>query len=529
MLTDRYDPIDLFAMVPQLSLQMEPALAQLDRLLEDDELFQYVKADLAKRHPQTLVRGRHSTPVEVILRMLVVKRLYGWSYEETEYFVTDSLVLRQFCRLGSHAPPDDTTLIRWAQQIAPESVAKVNARVVELAAALKVTRGRKLRIDTTATETNIHHPTDGSLLADGVRVLSRLLRRTKAAVGGVSEHGARAFEGHTRSARKWVRVIHGWARRMKEATREQPAKGKGKAPKPTGEEAPKGGPQARRERPKPEAKSAPQAKGKPAGGGGGARETPPEKKRRAAQEGLQNAYRHLIGVTKQSVAQAKQACGVLQACGGAEAERLQEKIEQFVPRVEQAIQQAQQRVLEGGAVPAKEKVVSLFEPHTQIVVRGKPGRQVEFGRKVLLEEVEGGIVSGYAVLKQVGSDAPYLGESLQRHQERFGKAPELLAADRGFWSEENEAKAKAAGVKRVVIPYAGKAPPERLKHEKARWFRRGYRFRAGSEGRISVLKRRFGLDRCRDHGEAGMERWVGWGVVTSNLAQIARATAAQGA
>jgi IS5 family transposase len=202
-------------------------------------------------------------------------------------------------------------------------------------------------------------------------------------------------------------------------------------------------------------------------------------------------------------------------------------LEAFVPRVEQVIEQARRRVIAGVAVPAKEKLVSLFEPHTQIIKRGKPGRDVEFGRKVKLDEVEGGIISGYTVLEEVGPDAPHLEASLTQHEKQFGKAPRVLAGDRGFWTPENEAQAQAAGVKRVVIPYAGKAPPERVEHEKQAWFRRGYRWRAGQEGRISVLKRRFGLGRCRDHGEEGFGRWVGWGVVTSNLLQIARATAAQ--
>src|SRR5215210_437143 len=111
MLRDRYDPVDLFTQIPTLCLQFEPVLAHLDRLLEDDELVTRVKADLAKRRPKTLTRGRPSTPVEVILRLLVVKRLYGWSYEETEHFVADSLILRQFCRLYLEPVPDDTTLI----------------------------------------------------------------------------------------------------------------------------------------------------------------------------------------------------------------------------------------------------------------------------------------------------------------------------------------------------------------------------------------------------------------------------------
>ena len=162
MLRNRYDRTDLFALVPQLGLRLEPQLEQLDRLLDDDELFDLVRGDLARRHPRTTSRGRRSTPVEVILRMLVVMRLYGWSFEKAEYFVNDSLVLRQFCRVYLEKVPDDTTLIKWANVIGPETVERINDRVVRLARSLKVTRGRKLRVDTTAVETDIHFPTDAA-------------------------------------------------------------------------------------------------------------------------------------------------------------------------------------------------------------------------------------------------------------------------------------------------------------------------------------------------------------------------------
>src|SRR5919204_1565509 len=112
MLRDRATPVDLFALVPALELRFEPELAELDRLLDDDHLFQQVKADLARRRPRTTATGRPSTPVEVILRLLVVQHLYGWSYEQTEHFVNDSLVLRQFCRLGLATVPDATTVLR---------------------------------------------------------------------------------------------------------------------------------------------------------------------------------------------------------------------------------------------------------------------------------------------------------------------------------------------------------------------------------------------------------------------------------
>lgn len=467
MLTDRYDPVDLFAMVPGLCLQMEPVLAQLDRLLDDDELFSRLRAELARRHPHTRTLGRHSTPVEVILRMLVAKRLYGWSYEETEYFVADSLVLRQFCRLYLKRPPDDTTLIRWANLIGPETLTALNDRVVELARSRKVTRGRKLRVDTTVVATNIHHPTDSALLGDGVRVLSRLLRRARGlaeAVPALGELGKAVFRTRTRSVRRLAREFHRLARKK-------------------GEEA---------------------------------------------IAAMKETYERQLAVARASVRQAKRVAAVLAGSAQARAQRLAAQLEQFLPLVEQGIQQAWRRVLAGEAVPAAEKVLSLFEPHTQVITRHKAGKKVEFGRKLWLDEVEGGILSGYRLLEEGGgTDQPYLRESLERHRERFGKPPDLLVGDRGVHSAPNEQLARDAGVKRVVLPYNGKAPPERKQQEKQRWFRRGLRFRAGIEGRIHVLRRDFGLDRCLDHGEAGMGRWVGWGIVTANLVQIARTQVAR--
>ena len=162
MITDRHDPMNLFELLPQLKLEMEPELAGLDRLLEDDKIFQQVKADLSRRYPNSTIRGRHSTPVEVILRMLVVRRLYDWSYEETERFVSDSLVLRQFCRLYLQPAPHHTTLIKWGALIEPEALERLNEHVVQSAKSLKVARGRKLRTDATVVETNIHCPSDSS-------------------------------------------------------------------------------------------------------------------------------------------------------------------------------------------------------------------------------------------------------------------------------------------------------------------------------------------------------------------------------
>ncbi len=463
MLRDRYAPLDLFALVPKLHLELDPELAQLDQLLEDDALFARVRADLARRRPGTLTRGRHSTPVEVILRLLVVKRLYQWSYEEAEHFVGDSLVLRQFCRLYLQPVPDDTTLLRWANLIGPETVAALNDRAVDLARALKVTRGRKLRIDGTVVETTIHYPTDSRILGDGVRVVSRLLRRAKAVLGEGAVLGQQAFRTRTRSVRRLTQRLHRVARRKGEQ----------------------------------------------------------------AAEDLQQAYAKLIGIAQASRTQAEQVVEARQGRATEQAERLVARFHHVLPLMERAIDQATRRVLRGAPVPSEEKLVSLFEPHTQIIRRHKAGKPTEFGRKVLLGEVEGGIVSQDAILDEVGLEHPHFIASLDAHQERFGHPPHLVAGDRGLYSPENENRARDRGVKRIVLPQTGRVSRERQQHERQRWFRRGFRFRAGAEGRIHVLRRDYGLDRCRDHGEAGMGRWVGWGIVTHNLAQIARAVAAR--
>jgi transposase, IS5 family len=468
MIVERYDPVNLFEMVPKLKLEMEPELAQLDQLLEDDGLFARVKDDLARRYPNSARLGRRSTPVEVILRMLVVKRLYDWSYEQTERFVSDSIVLRQFCRLYLQSVPDDTTLIRWANQVGSQTVASLNDRVVELARSLKVTRGRKLRVDSMVVESNIHHPTDSALLADGVRVISRLLRGAKKVLPTevASQLGKKeAFRTRNRSVRRVAQRLHRLARRKGEKAREE----------------------------------------------------------------LKEAYQKLIAITQASCAQAVRVVGALRGYADEEsgARRLLEGLEHFVPLVEQGIAQATRRVLHDEQVPAQQKILSLFEEHTQIITRQKMGKPREFGRKVLIDEVDGGIISRYEILEEVGREHPHLPASLEAHQEHFRRAPQLLAADRGLYSAENERLAHQAGVKRVVLPKSGRLSHEREQHEKQRWFKRGFRFRAGIEGRISVLGRAFGLDVCLDHGEEGMGRWVGWGILTHNLRQISRTQAAR--
>jgi IS5 family transposase len=177
-------------------------------------------------------------------------------------------------------------------------------------------------------------------------------------------------------------------------------------------------------------------------------------------------------------------------------------------------------------MPASEKLVSLFEPHTAIIRKGKPGKPTEFGRVIWLDEVEGGIISRYAVLEGNPAEDAQLPPSLDQHRRLFHRSPRLLAGDRGVHSTANERYAATLGVKEVVLPKPGAKSAKRMAYEQQRWFRRGHNWRAGIEGRISGLKRRHQLDRCRYHGTAGMERWVGWGVIVHDLRVIAQATAA---
>jgi IS5 family transposase len=209
------------------------------------------------------------------------------------------------------------------------------------------------------------------------------------------------------------------------------------------------------------------------------------------------------------------------------ARKLSEEISHFAGLLERAVSQAHRRVFEGEHLSAKEKLLSIFEDHTAIIRRGKARNKTEFGRKVWLAEVEGSIVSGFWILEGNAGDEAQLEPALEDHLRLFGRAPELVAADRNVHSKENEQIAKEMGVKKVCLPKAGKKSTERKEHERQRWYKRARRFRAGIEGCISVMKRREYLGRCRDRGEEGFGRWVGWGVLVANLDTIAQTLAAR--
>lgn len=455
MLVEHYSVDKRFEEIAGYFPKMNSELEKIDSYLEDEKLYWLIKNDLSKRWPKTQETGRNSTPVEVVLRMLVVKRLYGYSYEETVERVRDSLNLRRFCRVYLNDVPVDTTLIRWANLIQPKTLEKFNQRIIQVAVERKVTRGRKLRTDGTLVESNIRPPSDNRLLADGVRVLARTVVRARELV---KQNVQKPFEDFTQAAKQLARQI--------------------------GETL--------------------------------------HKKTDAARTAGRQQYQELLDMTRKTVEWAGETKKHLLKCREAKAKRLAQFLETFLPRTEQVIDQTTRRILQGEQVPASEKIVSLFEAHTDIIRRGKESRPVEYGHKVWLNEVEGGLVSHYRILEGNPSDEQQWKPSLKAHLKTFHQPPHQASGDRGLFSEENEQLAHDLGVKHVILPQRGYRSKARLKHEHKAWFVKERHWHAGVEGRISVLKRAHDLSRCLAHNLTGFQCWVGWGVIAGNLAVLGR-------
>jgi len=458
MLREDYPVDKLFEEILEHIPDLSPELEKINSYLEDEKLYRLIKQDLAQRRPKTTQTGRNSTPVEVILRMLVVKRLYGYSYEETERQVSDSLRMRQFCRVYLNAVPDDTTLIRWSNLIQPKTLEEFNERIMQLTIERKVTRARKMRTDGTVVESNIRPPSDGRLLSDSVRVLARTVARGQTILKTVGKKVLNEIEDFTQTAK-------GLSRKIGETLRN---------------------------------------------------------KKKEAQAAGRQQYEKLMEMAEQTIDWAVQTQRQLQKQSEHSAKRLVKTLNHFIPLARQVIQQTTRRILKGEQAPAKEKIVSIFEEHTDIIVRGKEAKPVEYGHKIWLNEVEGGLVSHYRILDGNPSEEKQWKPSLKAHIQTFQHAPVQASADRGLSSDLNEKLAHDLGVRHVVIPKRGYRSKARIQHEHKAWFVKGRHWHAGVEGRISVLKRALELGRCRNHGQSGFQCWVGWGIIAGNLAVLGR-------
>jgi IS5 family transposase len=432
-----------------------------DRVLADEQIVAAVYEALARRHPKSRSRGRLGAPAEVVLRLLVLKHIRNWSYQVLEREVRANLVYRDFTRVGGGKTPDAKTMGRWGPAVGPETIKQIHERMVQIAQEQGVTQGRRMRVDTTVVETNIHYPTDSTLLGDGVRVLIRSMKKITEIAGAVGTK----LRDRSRSVKL----------RLFEIARIARAKG-------------------------------PLNHGR-----------------------LKESYRKLLNTTSRVVGQAKRFCteiaqGVKRSRGILKQlalEGLRQELEAMMPLVRQVMRQTRERIFRGNT-RAEGKLVSVFEPSTEIIRKGKAGKPNEFGKMVKLQEAENQIVIDYEVYDQRPSDSELLIPAIEAHAAKLGRTPRLVAADAGFYSANNEAAAKERGVKRVCIPNRSTKSVERKREQKKRWFRNGQKWRTGCEGRISVAKRRHGLNRCRYKGSAGMKRWVGLGVVADNLINIGR-------
>jgi IS5 family transposase len=325
-----------------------------------------------------------------------------------------------------------------------------------------------MRVDTTVVETNIHHPTDSTLLGDGVRVLTRTMKKITA----IAVTAGAKLRDRSRSV-KW---------RLLEIARIARAKG------PT------------------------------------------------IKEKLKQRYRQLLDATSRVVGQARRfsreiAEGVKrskQVLKQIALEGLRQELDAMVPLVRQVMRQTRARIFQGNT-RFDGKLLSLFEPSAEVIRKGKAGKPNEFGKMVKLQEAENQIIVDYEVYARRPNDVDLLIPAIATHQAKLGRVPRLVAADAAFYSGKNEAAAKAMGVKRVCIPNRATKSPERKREQKKRWFRNGQKWRTGCEGRISVVKRRHGLDRCRYKTEVGMQRWVALGVISDNLVNIGRVMRRQAA
>jgi transposase, IS5 family len=439
----------------------ESWMVQADELLNDEELIDRVYEAQGERHRHSQTRGRAQTPAEMVLRLLLLKHVRNWSFDTLEREVRMNLAYRDFARIGMGKVPDAKTLARIAQALGGEVIAELHRRLVEIAQQKGVIRGRKLRVDTTVVETNIHYPTDSSLLGDGARVLTRAMKKIETQAGKLE----RPVRNRTRSVGKRVIAIA-------TASRHKGPEGEAKRKK---------------------------------------------------------QYRELLRYTRQILNDARRVVAEVERMPARKKKglrRLSEHLTEMTSPVKQVVKQATARVFEG-ITQMPGKIVSLFEPHSEIIRKGKASKPTEFGKLVQVQEAENQIITHYDVFDRRPSDRDLFLGAVENHERVLGRVPNLATADAGYYSQAQEQAAAEKGVKWVAVPNRNTKSAERKKKEHSRWFKKAQRWRTGCEGRISVLKRRHGLNRCRYRGTEGMKRWVGFGIMADTLINIGNVLAAR--
>ena len=395
--------------------------------------------------------GAKGMTASQVLRFAVVKMREGLSYRGLHDRVDDSIALRKFCEIPFGEIPAFTTLQENIKKLRPATLIRINDSVIEYAREQKVEDGGAIRVDTSAVQSDIHHPVDSEQLWDSVRVLTRILRRIETQIPRL--HGC--FSDHTRAAKKLRYKLHN-------------VRGKQKR---------------------------------------------------------QKLYKKLIKLARRVVAYARQAIEELDPQRALACEDpllalvFVGELDHYVPLAEAVIAQSQRRVLQGESVPADEKVVSIFEEHTDIIKKGQ--REIVYGHKVIFTSGKSNLILDCRVQRGNPADAEQFMPALERHRDRFGNAPKSVATDGGFASKRNAAQARAMGVTNVAFSCPKGNHVAELVHS-ARVYKRLRKWRAGIEGIISAAKRAFGLDRCTWSGFQSFQSYVLLGVLAFNLQTLAR-------
>lgn len=442
----------------RLGVHLDPVLQGIDAFLDQHStLVEQVRLDLERglKHPGT---GRNGITPSQTLRSLTLMRVKNWDYRELRERINDGYTLRGFTQFGGHLVPKHDAFNRAFNRLTPATLLAINQTVVQLAVQLGLEDGKKLRVDTTVAETNIHYPTDATLLWDSVRTITRLVEDLHDQL----PNGVQGFTNRTRSARRRLQQIQ----RMTAQQRQQ-------------QQEPK--------------------------------------------------YRELLRITGQVVSNARlvveQTKGIegIDVVAGLVIDQLRKEITTYCDLGGRVINQTRRRVIDLEVVPSEQKIYSIFEPHTDLIKRGKAQKPVEFGHKVFLAESAQGLITDYRVLAGNPVDSDQVKASLERHQQIFQHPPEWYATDRGFYSAENVKHCQQAHVDQVCIPQrGGQKTAEQEALERSPAFKKAQRFRVGIEGRISVLFRGRGMKRCRAKGRERFEMLVGAAVLANNLMRIAQ-------
>jgi transposase, IS5 family len=401
--------------------------------------------------------GRKGLTPQQVLRSLILMRVKNWDYRELRERIADGLTLRLFTDFNAGPVPKHDAFQRAFNRGTPQTLRLVNELLITTAVAMGLEDGHKLRVDTTVVQTDIHHPTDNTSLWDVVRVVTRLVDQLARAIALPIE----GFRNRTRAARRRMQALQ----RMTITQRK----------------------------------------------------THQRKK-----------YCELIGIAGEVVESARNSLRdidkvrLTDPVAQVAVKELHRQIEHYCGLGDRVIDQARRRTLQGEQVPNAEKIYSIFEPHTDLIKRGKVLTPVEFGHKVFLAESAQGLITQYDVLSGNPSDEDHVEVSLSRHRAMFGSAPKLYSSDRGFFSEQNLAICQRNGVEMAsILQRGGMKSAERQAREKSPAFKKAQRFRAGIEGRISVLFRGRGMKRCLAEGRERFELLVGAAVLANNLLTIA--------